>query len=52
MSTTDDALTPTRAEKPAQRGGDGPRAWLRDRSLGVLFLSLFLVSWVAQLFFE
>ena len=28
------------------------RAWIRDRSLGVLFVSLFLASWVAQLFFE
>jgi hypothetical protein len=25
-------------------------AWLRDRSLGVLFLSLFLSTWIAQLF--
>jgi hypothetical protein len=28
------------------------RVWLRDRSLGVFFISLFLVSWVGQLFFE
>lgn len=28
------------------------RAWVRDRSLGVLFVSLFLVSWVGQLYFE
>jgi hypothetical protein len=28
------------------------RAWVRDRSLGILFVSLFLASWVAQLFFE
>jgi hypothetical protein len=35
---------------PAAR--EGARAWVRDRSLGLLFVSLFLVSWVAQLFFE
>jgi hypothetical protein len=28
------------------------RTWIRDRSLGVLFVSLFLASWVVQLFFE
>jgi hypothetical protein len=28
------------------------REWVRDRSLGVLFVTLFLVSWAAQLFFE
>ena len=28
------------------------RDWIRDRSLGVLFVSLFLASWAAQLFFE
>lgn len=28
------------------------REWIRDRSLGIFFISLFLVSWVAQLFFE
>ena len=26
--------------------------WIRQRSLGILFVSLFLASWVAQLFFE
>ena len=26
--------------------------WVRQRSLGILFVSLFLASWVAQLFFE
>jgi hypothetical protein len=28
------------------------REWIRDRSLGVLFVTLFLSSWIAQLFFE
>jgi hypothetical protein len=28
------------------------RDWLRDRSLGVFFISLFVVSWIAQLVFE
>jgi len=28
------------------------RSWIRDRSLGVLFVSLFLASWIAQLFLE
>jgi hypothetical protein len=28
------------------------RNWVRDRSLGILFVSLFLASWIAQLFFE
>jgi hypothetical protein len=28
------------------------RDWVRDRSLGVLFLTLFVLSWVGQLFFE
>ena len=28
------------------------REWIRDRSLGVLFVTLFLVSWIAQLYFE
>ncbi len=28
------------------------RDWIRDRSLGLFFLSVFLVSWVAQLVFE
>jgi hypothetical protein len=26
--------------------------WARQRSLGILFVSLFLASWIAQLFFE
>jgi hypothetical protein len=26
--------------------------WIRQRSLGILFVSLFLASWIAQLFFE
>ena len=26
--------------------------WVRQRSLGILFVSLFLASWIAQLFFE
>ena len=30
--------------------GLGP--WVRDRSLGIFFVSLFLASWVAQLVFE
>jgi hypothetical protein len=33
-------------------GTAGIQAWLRDRSLGVFFLTLFLVSWAGQLFFE
>jgi hypothetical protein len=28
------------------------RAWIRDRGLGVLFVSIFLVSWIGQLVFE
>jgi hypothetical protein len=28
------------------------RAWVRDRGLGIVFVSLFLASWIAQLFFE
>jgi hypothetical protein len=28
------------------------RDWVRDRSLGLLFVGLFLTSWAAQLFFE
>ena len=30
-------------------GGVPLRAWIRDRSLGLFFLSLFLLSWIAQL---
>jgi hypothetical protein len=29
--------------------GSGAGAWIRDRSLGIFFVSLFLVSWVGQL---
>ena len=29
--------------------GTGAGAWIRDRSLGIFFVSLFLVSWVGQL---
>lgn len=32
---------------PSSTGGAG--AWMRDRSLGVFFVSLFLASWVGQL---
>jgi hypothetical protein len=32
--------------------GSGMGTWLRDRSLGLFFLTLFLVSWVSQLFVE
>ena len=28
------------------------REWIRDRGLGVLFVSIFLVSWMGQLVFE
>jgi hypothetical protein len=28
------------------------RAWIRDRSLGIFFCSVFLVTWVGQLVFE
>lgn len=28
------------------------RDWARDRSLGILFVSIFLVTWVGQLFVE
>jgi membrane protein implicated in regulation of membrane protease activity len=28
------------------------RDWLRDRGLGVLFVSVFLVTWIGQLVFE
>ena len=28
------------------------RDWIRDRSLGVLFVSVFLATWAGQLFFE
>jgi hypothetical protein len=28
------------------------RNWVRDRSLGILFVTLFVSSWVVQLFFE
>jgi hypothetical protein len=28
------------------------RVWARKRSLGILFVSLFLSSWIAQLYFE
>ena len=28
------------------------RAWIRDRGLGVLFVSVFLVTWAGQLVFE
>jgi hypothetical protein len=28
------------------------RNWARDRSLGILFVTLFLTSWIAQLYFE
>jgi hypothetical protein len=28
------------------------REWIRDRGLGVLFVSIFLVSWAGQLVFE
>jgi hypothetical protein len=31
------------------RKEDAMREWMRDRSLGIFFTSLFLVSWVAQL---
>ena len=26
--------------------------WVRQRNLGILFVSLFLASWIVQLFFE
>jgi hypothetical protein len=28
------------------------REWIRDRGLGVLFVSIFLVTWIGQLVFE
>ena len=28
------------------------REWIRDRGLGVLFVSIFLVSWIGELVFE
>lgn len=28
------------------------RQWIRDRSLGIFFISLFLTSWAAQAYFE
>lgn len=28
------------------------REWVRDRSLGIFFVALFLTAWAAQLFFE
>jgi len=28
------------------------RGWLSGRSLGILFVSLFVASWIAQLYFE
>ena len=28
------------------------REWIRDRSLGLFFVSMFLASWIAQLVFE
>jgi hypothetical protein len=28
------------------------RSWIRDRGLGILFVSVFLVSWAGQLVFE
>ena len=42
-----------RGQSPPPRVPDsGAGAWLRDRSLGLFFLTLFLVSWVGQLFVE
>jgi hypothetical protein len=31
---------------------DGMREWLRDRGLGVFFVSVFVVTWIGQLVFE
>ena len=28
------------------------RSWARDRALGIFFVTLFLTSWIAQLYFE
>jgi len=28
------------------------RAWIRDRGLGVLFVSVFIATWIGQLIFE
>ena len=36
----------------AVRGSIGFGAWVRDRSLGIFFLTLFFAAWIAQLFFE
>jgi uncharacterized protein DUF6766/Rho termination factor-like protein len=37
----------------ATRGStSGLGAWIRDRGLGIFFVSLFLTSWIAQLIFE
>jgi hypothetical protein len=59
MSSAKDRLRETRAEaRPsAQSTGAGRttarvREWARDRSLGIFFVSVFLVTWIAQLFFE
>jgi len=32
--------------------GDIVRAWIRDRSLGIFFCSVFLVTWIGQLVVE
>jgi len=42
------------AAERGRAGELGPRmrTWARDRSLGIFFVSVFLVAWLAQLFFE
>jgi hypothetical protein len=46
---------PGDGEAPRAAGDDRratPREWMRDRSLGILFVSLFVTSWIGQLYFE
>ena len=49
-----EALAGRRRDPGVSLGGSGGvvRDWIRDRSLGLFFLAVFLVSWIAQLIFE
>lgn len=44
----------SRLEAPARNAGErlSMRVWIRDRSLGLVFFTIFFVSWIGQLVFE
>lgn len=42
----------TTASAHGRLGRGSLRDWARDRSLGIVFVSVFATTWIAQLFFE